>query len=189
MAQIKEPLEALKLKYKDKPEKLQAETMALWKKHKINPAAGCVPLLIQFPLFIAFNGMLRTASELRFASFLWIQNLSAPDTIARIHIPNLPIIGNVIPINVLPIIYSSCSFLQMRMMPAPTTDSSQRMMMQLMPLMMFFFFYTMPAGMVLYFTCQVILTVFQQWLMRRSVDNNPAPPLAAAPVGPSVRRK
>jgi len=184
MAEISKPLAALKEKYKDKPEKLQAETMELWKKHKVNPFTGCISLFIQIPIFFGFNSMLRTASELRFASFLWIPDLSAPDTIA--HIAGVPI-------NLLPVIYTLCNFLQMRMMPSPTTDDTQRKIMQFMPLMFFFTFYSMPSGLVLYFTCQSILTILQQRLTRARQNVVPSGTLATAgapvPVPPPTKRK
>jgi YidC/Oxa1 family membrane protein insertase len=77
MAQFQKPLADLRAKYKDSPEKLNKEMMELYKKHDINPLAGCLPMLVQFPVFISFYTMLRTSSELRFANFLWIQDLSA----------------------------------------------------------------------------------------------------------------
>jgi YidC/Oxa1 family membrane protein insertase len=165
MAKLAAPMKALKEKYADNPQKYQAEVIDLYRQHKINPAAGCLPLLITFPIFIAFNSVLRTAAEMRFAGFFWIHDLSSPDTIA--HIASLPV-------NILPLLMAATTMLQMRIMPSPTTDTSQRTMMQLMPLMMLSFFYTMPSGMILYWTCNNLFTIVQQWLNKRQKDFDPA---------------
>jgi len=165
MAKLSAPMKALKEKYKDNPQKYQTEVMELYKKHKINPAAGCFPLLIQMPILFAFYAMLRTSSELRFASFLWIHDLSLPDTVAHI--------GG-IPINILPVLMAVSQLIQMRLMPAPNMDETQRRIMQFMPLMMMGIFYTLPSGLVLYYTCSNILTSLQQVLTRRQPDNDPA---------------
>jgi YidC/Oxa1 family membrane protein insertase len=177
MQQFQKPLAALKEKYKDNPQKLQTETLELFKKHKINPAAGCLPLLISVPIFIAFNYMLRTASEFRLAPFFWISDLAMPDTVGHIF-------G--FPINILPFLMTACTMLQMRLMPAPTTDSTQRTMMQFMPLMMLFILYTMPAGMMLYWTCQNLFTIIQQAVTRRQAD---AAGPAIAPASPLPKRR
>jgi len=183
MAKLQAPMKALKEKYKDNPQKLQAETIELYREHKINPAAGCLPLLITFPIFIAFNSVLRTAAEMRFAGFFWMHDLAAPDTIA--HLAGFSI-------NLLPLLMSATTMLQMRMVPAPSMDPSQKMMMQIMPLMMLGFFYTMPSGMILYWTCNNLFTILQQWLNKHQVDIDPADKPAAtvaAPDRPTVKRR
>jgi len=182
MAKLSAPMKELKEKYKDNPQKMQAETIELYRKHKINPAAGCLPLLITFPIFIGFNYMLRTASEMRFAGFFWIHDLSTPDTL--FHIGSFPV-------NVLPLMMSATTMLQMRMMPAPTMDTSQRAIMQFMPLMMLSFFYTMPSGMILYWTCQNLFTILQQYLASRHKDNDPADAAPAVVVSdrPKAKRR
>jgi YidC/Oxa1 family membrane protein insertase len=178
MAAIQKPLAEVREKYKDNPQKLQSEMMELFKKNKVNPAAGCVPLLIQLPIFFAFYGMLRTASELRFASFLWIHDLSAPDTVGHLF-------G--ISVNILPLLMSGTTFFQMRLTPSPTTDNAQRTMLQFMPLMMLFFMYTMPSGMTLYWTCQNLFTIGQQLLTNRMKD--PVAPVVPGPgKGPAASK-
>jgi YidC/Oxa1 family membrane protein insertase len=122
-------LKAIKEKYKDNPQKLQAATMELYKKHKINPVAGCLPMLLTIPFFWAFFTMLRSAAELRFASFLWARDLSAPDTIGAL---SLPIIG-LVSINVLPILLGVVNFVQMHVTPQPAVDNAQMKMMKFMP--------------------------------------------------------
>jgi YidC/Oxa1 family membrane protein insertase len=172
MGKIQQPLAELREKYKDNPQKLQSEMMELFKKNKINPAAGCLPMLIQIPVLFSFYGMLRTAAELRFASFLWIHDLSAPDTIA--HVGSLPI-------NLLPLLMACSMAIQMRMTPTPTTDNTQRQIFQFMPLMILFTCYNLPAGMSLYWTCQNVLTIFQQLLTNRKKDDPAADPGRPAP--------
>jgi YidC/Oxa1 family membrane protein insertase len=175
MAKIQKPLAEIREKYKDNPQKLQSEMMELFKKNKVNPAAGCVPLFIQLPIFFAFYAMLRTASELRFASFLWVHDLSAPDTVG--HIAGISV-------NILPLLMATTTFIQMRLTPSPTTDNTQRTILQFMPLMMLFFMYTMPAGMTLYWTCQNLFTIGQQLLTNRMKDDPGATPAAPA-TGPA----
>jgi YidC/Oxa1 family membrane protein insertase len=174
MALIQKPLADLREKYKDNPQKLQTEMMELFKKNKVNPAAGCLPLLIQLPILFAFFSMMRTASELRFASFLWIHDLSAPDTVGHF-------LG--IGINILPLLMTVTAWAQMRLTPMPSTDNFQRQMFQFMPFMVLFFMYSMPSGMVLYWTCQNLLTILQQVITNRMKDDpvvTPGTPAKAA---------
>lgn len=164
MAQIQAPLAELKEKFKDNPQKMQAETMKLFKEHRVNPAAGCLPLLVQLPIFLGFYFMLRTSSDLRFASFLWIPDLSVPDTIAVI---------KGFPVNILPLVMGVTMFLQMRMTPTPVTDNAQRKIFQMMPFIFLIFCYNFPSGLVLYWTVQNVLTIVQQTLTNRAKDAEP----------------
>ena len=150
----------LKEKYKDDPQRLNQETMRLYKEHKINPFAGCLPMLVQIPVFFALFAMLRSAVELRGAAFLWIKDLSQPDTI--FHVAGLPF-------NPLPVAMTIASFLQMKLTPQ-TGDTQQQKMMLFMPLMMLFFFYNTSSGLVLYWTVQQFLSVGQQWWTLRKPD-------------------
>jgi YidC/Oxa1 family membrane protein insertase len=95
--------------------------MELYKKHKINPVAGCIPMLLTIPFFWAFFTMLRSAAELRFAPFLWAHDLSMPDTIGVI---SLPILGT-LAINILPLLLGVVNFMQMRVTPQPSVDNAQ----------------------------------------------------------------
>ncbi len=175
MSQIQKPLAELKERHKDNPQKLQTEMMELFKKNKVNPAAGCLPMFIQLPVFLSFYSMLRTASEMRFASFLWMHDLSAADTVLRI---------STFPVNVLPVLMTLTTFVQMRMTPSPTTDSVQKQMFQFMPFMMLFFFYSMPSGMILYWICSNLCTIAQQFITNRSKDD----PAAALPLDSAKAR-
>lgn len=161
MAAIQEPLKAIKEKYKGNAQKIQTETMKLFKEYKVNPAAGCLPLLVQLPIFLGLYFMLRTSSELRFAPFLWIHDLSLPDTVA--------VIAG-FPLNILPLIMGASMFIQMKMTPTPTTDNAQKKMLQFMPFIFLFFCYNFPSGLVLYWTMQNILTIAQQYFTRNMAD-------------------
>ncbi|PWU05747.1 MAG: hypothetical protein C5B43_02835 [Verrucomicrobia bacterium] len=161
MATIQAPLKALKEKYKNNPQKLQMETMKLFKANKVNPAAGCLPLLVQLPIFLGLYFMLRTSSELRYAPFLWINDLSVPDTVGFI-------MG--FPINILPLLMAASMFFQMKMTPSPMTDNAQKKIFQLMPFIFLVFCYNFPSGLVLYWTVQNLLTIVQSWITNRMKD-------------------
>ncbi len=163
----------LREKYKDDPQKLNTEMMKLYKEHKINPFSGCLPMVVQIPVLFAFYRMLASSIELRGQSFLWIHDLSAPDTIFM-----LPGLG--LPINPLPLLMTGLSVWQMKITPQ-TGDQQQQKMMMFMPLMMMFIFYKLAAGVVLYYTVQQFLSIIQQWLAMRKADNTTsATPLVSA---------
>jgi YidC/Oxa1 family membrane protein insertase len=167
MAKLQPEMAKIKEKYADDPAKVNTETMGLYKKYGINPLGGCLPMFFQIPVFVAFFNMLRYAVELRGQSFLWIHDLSQPDTLTTLHLPfALPLIGTHLPINILPIIMAISSFLQMRMTPM-TGDKMQQNMMKFMPLMFFFFCYNYAAALALYWTTQNIFGIGQTWLMNK----------------------
>jgi YidC/Oxa1 family membrane protein insertase len=159
MAKIRE-------KYKDNMQKQNEELMKLYKEHKINPFSGCLPMLVQIPVFFALFAMLRSAIELRGAAFLWIRDLSQPDTI--FHLAGLPI-------NPLPLLMTASSVWQMKLTPQ-TGDSQQQKMMMFMPLIFLFMFYSTASGLVLYWTVQQLLSVGQQWWSLRQPAAKPAKP-------------
>lgn len=161
MQRIQKPLQELREKYKDDQQEMMKKQMELFRQHHVNPAAGCLPLLVQMPIFFGLFFMLRSASEVRFAPFLWIQDLALPDTIATI--------GG-FPINILPLFMTAAMVVQMRMTPTPTTDNFQRKIFQFMPIIFLVFCYNFPSGLVLYWTCQNLISVFQQWLTNRRPD-------------------
>jgi YidC/Oxa1 family membrane protein insertase len=161
MTAIQGPLKELREKYKNNPGKVQAETMKLFKHYGVNPAAGCLPIFIQIPIFFGLYFMLRTSSELRFAHFLWIRDLSLADTIAHI---------GAFPINILPLVMCATMALQMHMTPMPSADGSQKMIFKLMPVIFLFCCYNFPSGLVLYWTVQNILTILQQCVVSRHRD-------------------
>lgn len=176
MASIQGPMAELKEKYKDKPQKMQQETLKLFKEHQVNPVAGCLPMLIQMPIFLGLFYMLRTASELRFESFLWVSDLSLPDTQF--------VVGG-FPINILPMIMGVTMFLQMSMMPvSPTADPMQQKIFKFLPFIFLIFLYNFSSGLVLYWTVQNILTVVQQKIINSRPDEPLKPVVAAAETKP-----
>jgi len=163
MAKIREPMQALREKYKEDPRKMQAETMKLFRENKVNPMGGCLPIFVQIPIFFALFRMIMSASELRFSSFLWVADLSAPDTIG--HIAGFPI-------NILPLFMGISMFYQMRMMPM-AMDPAQQKIFKLMPFIFLAFSYTFSSGLVLYWTVQNLMTILQQYLTNRQKDDLP----------------
>jgi YidC/Oxa1 family membrane protein insertase len=161
MAKIQPEMQAVREKFKDNPQKLQAATMELFKKHKVNPVGGCFPILITIPFFIGFFQMLQSAAELRFQPFLWAPDLSAPDTIA--HVFGLPI-------NILPILMGATMVIQMRLTPSPTMDNAQAKMMKIMPYIFTLFCYTFDCALALYSTVNGIFTIGQQLVINRMKD-------------------
>ena len=171
MASIQGPMAELKEKHKDNPQKMQQETLKLFKEHQVNPVAGCLPMLIQMPIFLGLFFMLRTASELRFESFLWVSDLSLPDTQF--------VVGG-FPINILPMIMGVTMFLQMSMMPvSPTADPMQQKIFKFLPFIFLIFLYNFSSGLVLYWTVQNILTIIQQKIINSRPDE-PLKPVAVA---------
>ena len=164
MAKIQEPVKALREKYKDDPKRLQQETMKIYSEYGINPMAGCLPVLIQLPIFIGLYYMLQTSCEIRFAHFLWIKDLSLPDTVEW-----LPSVFG-IPVHILPLLNAFVTFLQMHLTPTPSADKSQAMMFKLMPFIMLLFFYVFPSGLVLYWLVQSVLGIIQAIIVRRGKD-------------------
>ncbi|UPA28306.1 MAG: membrane protein insertase YidC [Verrucomicrobiota bacterium] len=161
MTRLQEPLKKLKEKYRDNPQKLQAETLKLFKDNRVNPAAGCLPVFIQIPIFLGLYFTLRTTAEMRFASFLWIPDLSLPDTVVRI---------GAFPINILPLIMTASMIWQMKVMPSVSVDGAQKWVFKLMPVLFLVFCYNFPAALVLYWTVQNLLTILQQMILNKKND-------------------
>lgn len=165
MQELHPQMEKLKAQHKDSPQKLNKEMMELYKKYNINPLSGCLPMILQMPIFIALYNAIMKQFELRGASFLWIKDLSAPDAVK---LPmSFPIIGN--SINILPLIMVGAMVLQQKMstktMGAAVTDEQkqqQKMMLIMMPIIFGFVFYNMPSGLVLYWVVNTALTVIEQ---------------------------
>ncbi|MGH7990921.1 MAG: membrane protein insertase YidC, partial [Limisphaerales bacterium] len=139
-------IKALKEKYKDDPQKFTQKQMELWKKNKVSPMGGCLPMLIQTPIFIGFYTMLRSAIELRGAHFLWVADLSKPDTLFIIP-------GTHFPFNLLPLLMGGAMLWQSHLQPpSPGMDPGQAKMMRYMPLIFMVFLYNYSAGLALYMT-------------------------------------
>lgn len=168
MQKLSKPMQEMREKYKDNPQKLNEEMMKMWKKHKINPLSGCWPVLMQFPIFIAFFNLLRNSSDLRFAPFLWIQDLSMPDASISFGETYLPLIGN--SLNLLPFVWLVSMHFQMKMMPQPSVDNAQVKIIRWMPFIFFPFTYFFSSGLVLYWTSTNCFSIFQQFLTNRKRD-------------------
>jgi len=160
--------EELRKIYKDNPQRLNKEIMELYRKHKVNPLGGCLPLLLQMPIFFALYQALMRSIVLRGAHFLWIKDLSEPDRLFILPV-SLPILGN--EINILPILMTMGMFIQQKTSLVSTTGSAaeqQRLMLIIMPLMFGFIFYKMPSGLVLYWFINSTLMLLYQLRITRA---------------------
>jgi YidC/Oxa1 family membrane protein insertase len=156
----------IKEQHKNNPQKLQKETMELYKKHRVNPFGGCLPLLLQMPFFIGVYQVLWRSVAFKNAKFLWIKDLSQPDHLFTFP-TTLPFVGeyfNILPILMIIIMIIQQKFSVKNMVVAdPAQESSQKIMMFLFPLMIGFVFYNIASGLALYFTTFYLLSGFTQW--------------------------
>jgi YidC/Oxa1 family membrane protein insertase len=153
-------------KYKDKPQKMNQEIMALYKEHKVNPVSGCLPMLVQIPVFIALFTVLRSAIELRFSTFLWIRDLSEPEGLFAAT-PLFQMLPFVHSLNILPLLMTATTIWQQKLTPT-TGDPQQQKMMMFMPVFMLFLFYSMASALVLYWTVSQVLSIVQLlWQQRQ----------------------
>ncbi len=167
MQKIQPLVTEIREKYKSNPQKMQQETMALYKLHNVNPMASCLPMVAQIPVFIALFIVLRSAVELRFADFLWIRDLSEPEGLFQ---GMIPIIGS---LNVLPLLMTAVTVVQQRLTPS-AGDPAQQKMMMMMPIIFLFLFYKMASALVLYWTVSQGLALLQLGLQKRyGKDNDP----------------
>lgn len=188
MSALAPKMQELKDKYKDDPTRMNQELMKLYKEHGVNPVGGCLPMMIQLPIFFGLLYMLQQAAELRNASFLWVRDLSQPDILFVIPglgwIPFLSIPGVGLPINVLPIIMGTTNIWLMRMTPK-TGDSTQQRIMMFTPLIFLIFCYNFAAALALYYTTQNLFTILQLYQNRKQ----PLPVLEkVAPPGRKSRK-
>ena len=161
MAALSPKMTELREKYKDDPTKMNQELMKLYKDYGVNPFSGCIPILIQIPIFFGFYSMLGTAIELRNSSFLWVNDLSQPDTVGHI-------LG--FPINILPILMALTMVWQMHITPK-TGDAVQQRIFMFMPLIFILFAYNFASALSLYWTTQNIISIIQLYATR----NRPLP--------------
>jgi YidC/Oxa1 family membrane protein insertase len=177
MSALSPKMQELRDKYKDDPTRMNQEVMKLYKDYGINPVSGCLPMLIQIPIFFGLFTMLRQAVELRNAQFLWVHDLSQPDTIA--HVP-----GFGWPINILPLIMAGTNIWLMRLTPK-SGDATQQKVMMFMPLIFVVFCYNFAAALALYYTTQNLFTILQLYQTR----NQPLPVLEKVAVAGKKARK
>jgi YidC/Oxa1 family membrane protein insertase len=157
MQELQPKMAALKEKYADDPARMNQELLVLYKKHGVNPMSGCLPMLIQIPIFFGFYNMLGKAVELRNSPFLWVHDLSQPDTVA--HLAGYPV-------NVLPLVMAVTMLWQMQLTPK-TGDPVQQRMFMFMPLIFIVFCYNFASALSLYWTVQNIFTIVQLTITNR----------------------
>jgi YidC/Oxa1 family membrane protein insertase len=156
MKDLAPKIKALKERFADDKQKLNQAMMELYRKEKINPLGGCLPMVVQIPVFIGLYYVLIAAVELRQAPFVfWIHDLSAKD-----------------PFYVLPILMGLTMFIQQRLSP-PSPDPAQAKMMMMLPIVFTIFFISFPSGLVLYWLVNNILSVLQQWYINKKFTKNP----------------
>jgi len=156
MQAVQPKITALREKHKDNPQELNRQMMRLYREHKVNPLGGCLPMLLQMPIFFALFGLLYTSIDLRGAVFIWwIKDLSLPDTVG--HLAGFPI-------NILPLLMGLTTVIQQKM---TTVDPRQAKMMLFMPIFLTFIFYNFPSGLVLYWLVTNLLTIGQQYIIAK----------------------
>ena len=163
LAAINAKYKGLKLNDPRKAEQNQ-EVMEFYKKEGVNPMSGCLPMLVQLPLLYAFWKVLSVTIEMRGASWLWVTDLSQPETL---------------PIRILPVVMIVSQFLIQQMTPTPGMDPSQAKMTKFMPLLFGFLFYNFSSGVVLYYLTSNLVGIAQQWAVNRMMPAPPPPPPAA----------
>ena len=151
-------MKALQQQYANDKQQLQVKMMELYKQEKINPLGGCLPIVVQIPVFIALYWVLLSAVDLRHAPWVgWIHDLSAPD-----------------PWFILPVVYAVTAYLQVKLSPTPISDPVQAKVMQFMPVAFSIMFLFFPAGLVLYWLINNLLQIAQQWQMNRMLEREAA---------------
>jgi YidC/Oxa1 family membrane protein insertase len=183
MAALQPQMKAIQEKYKDDPRKMNQKTMEFMKEHKVSPLGGCLPVVLQIPVFFGFYRMLQSAIELRGAHFLWACDLSQSDTVAYLA-------G--FPVNPLPLFMGATMLWQARLTPpSPGMDPAQQQIMRYMPLIMVVFLYNFSAGLTLYWTVQNLLSIAQMKITRSSSGETPggAPGKPGKPIKPALPPK
>ncbi len=167
MSQINPKITAIREKHKDDPVKANQQIMKIYKDEKINPAGGCLPMLIQLPILDALFGVFNSTIELRQAGFLWIKDLAAPDVILQLPF-KLPIFG-IDQISGLALLMGITMFIQQKM---TVTDPKQKALVYIMPVMLTLLFFSFPAGLNLYYFMFNVFTILYQWWTNKK---NPTP--------------
>jgi YidC/Oxa1 family membrane protein insertase len=186
MKKIQPQLEALKKRNEKDPAKQQQDMMALYQKEKINPFLGCLPMLVQIPVFLAFYKVLSVTIEMRHAPFFgWVRDLSARDPTSFVNLfgllpfnpSHLALVGGVLDgplhIGVWPMAYGFTMWLSMSMAPQSGIDPTQQKIMQFMPLLFMFTISQVAVGLMIYWSWSNVLSILQQYVMMRrfKVDN------------------
>lgn len=170
MQEVQPKMAELREKYKNDPQKLNTEVVQLYRTHNINPLAGCLPMLLQMPVFISLYQVLWRTHNFEGAQFLWIKDLSLPDKLFVFN-GNLPFIGN--EINILPVFMTIVMFFQQKMssktmvVTDPSQEMQQKMMMYIFPIFIGGIFYHFASGLTLYFTVFYLLSTLTQYKMSK----------------------
>lgn len=174
----------LKEKYADDKEALNREMMAMYKQHGATPILGCLPMILQMPIWIALYTACNMSVELRHAAFLpfWLTDLAAPDAVIKFAHPLVvPLLGwHLYGLNLLPLLLTVATILQAKLTPqssppgSPEAARQQKMMMYMMPIMMLLFFYSMPSGLTLYVMASTFAGVAEQWVIRKHIREREA---------------
>jgi len=170
MQEIQPKVQAIQERYKNNPQKKQEETMALYKKHGVNPMGGCLPMVVQIPIFIALYNALSSSIEMWQAHFLWIHDLTQPDSLFTMDLYGATRnVGNI-----LGLLMGVSMWVQQKMSPPAGDPRQAQMMLWMMPILFTFMFWSFPSGLVLYWLVNNVLQIGQQWLITRS-PARPAP--------------
>jgi YidC/Oxa1 family membrane protein insertase len=170
MQAIQPKVQAIQERFKNNPQKKQEETMALYRKHGVNPMGGCLPMLVQIPIFIALYNALSSSPAMWQAHFLWIRDLTQPDSLFTVTLWG----GHAYPFNLLGLLMGASMWLQQKMSPPAGDPRQAQMMLWMMPILFTFMFWSFPSGLVLYWLVNNLLQIGQQWLIMRK-PTRPAP--------------
>jgi YidC/Oxa1 family membrane protein insertase len=171
MKAVSPKMQSIRERHKGDPQAMNREMMALYKTEKINPLGGCLPIVVQIPVFIALYWVLLGSVEMRQAPFaLWVTDLSAPDRFFN-ELFNFSFFGY--PIGLLPIMMGATMIIQTRLNPEPP-DPVQAKIMKIMPVAFSIFFFVFPAGLVLYWLVNNVLSIAQQWHINRALEGGKA---------------
>jgi YidC/Oxa1 family membrane protein insertase len=163
MQKLQPQMAKIKERYKDKPDEMNKEIIELYRRHKVNPLGGCLPMVLQIPVFFGLYQALLNAVELRHAPFfLWINDLSAPDRLGSVHLPFVEPPG----VPILTLLMGASMFVQQLMTPSGADPTQQRMML-IMPVVFTFMFISFPSGLTLYWLVNNVLTIAQQYTINR----------------------
>ncbi len=175
MQSLQPKVQALQERYKNNPQKKQEEMMALYKKQGVNPMGGCLPMLIQIPIFVALYNALSSSVEMWQAHFLWIHDLTQPDSLFKLTLWG----GQEYNVgNLLGLLMGASMWLQQKMSPTGGDPRQAQMMLWMMPILFTFMFWNFPSGLVLYWFVNNLLQIGQQWWINRQNQSRPAEPQA-----------
>lgn len=186
MAALQPMMQELQEKYKDNPAKLQSELGRIYKEAGVNPLGGCLPVVLQMPLLFAMFYVFRSSIQLRQHGFLWVKDLSVPDSILDLGF-TIPMYGSHIAL--LPILMGVTVFLQQKITPTAQTNDQMKIMLYMFPAMMLLFFNNMPSGLALYYLMFNVFSVAQQFYINSTSSADDIPQVSlAAPSRPKKKK-